>query len=157
MPSVFSGVCFSIQCKLELTRRTPGEAFASGLTFAVESVANFRRLQDYRGLHLIENSPHILTKLDTLDVNTVFDSFQIMAAFKRWRSKYKRYKSQIPDQMRNRIILHYGLFKITWDWVILILVLYTAIEVPFVSAFVLAREEESSHLDNSTSASKLTC
>lgn len=62
---------------------------------------------------------------------------QIMAAFKRWRSKYKRYKNQIPDQMRNRIILHYGLFKITWDWVILILVLYTAIEVPFVSAFVL--------------------
>lgn len=60
-----------------------------------------------------------------------------MAAFKRWRSKYKRYKNQIPDQMRNRIILHYGLFKITWDWVILILVLYTAIEVPFVSAFVL--------------------
>ena len=58
---------------------------------------------------------------------------QIMAAFKRWRSKYKRYKNQIPDQMRNRIILHYGLFKITWDWVILILVLYTAIEVPFVS------------------------
>ena len=65
-----------------------------------------------------------------------------MAAFKRWRSKYKRYKNQIPDQMRNRIILHYGLFKITWDWVILILVLYTAIEVPFVSAFVLARDDE---------------
>lgn len=65
---------------------------------------------------------------------------QIMAAFKRWRSKYKRYKSQIPEQMRNRIILHYGLFKITWDWVILILVLYTAIEVPFVSAFVLDDE-----------------
>lgn len=44
--------------------------------------------------------------------------------------------------MRNRIILHYGLFKITWDWMILILVLYTAIEVPFVSAFVLARDDE---------------
>lgn len=44
--------------------------------------------------------------------------------------------------MRNRIILHYGLFKITWDWLILILVLYTAIEVPFVSAFVLARDDE---------------
>lgn len=68
-----------------------------------------------------------------------------MAAFKRWRSKYKRYKNQIPDQMRNRIILHYGLFKITWDWVILILVLYTAIEVPFVSAFVLARDDKGKH------------
>jgi len=72
--------------------------------------------------------------------------FQIMAAFKRWRSKYKRYKNQIPDQMRNRIILHYSLFKITWDWVILILVLYTAIEVPFVSAFVLARDDEGKHV-----------
>ncbi|XP_078369950.1 voltage-gated inwardly rectifying potassium channel KCNH2-like isoform X2 [Oculina patagonica] len=67
---------------------------------------------------------------------------KIMAAFKRWRSKYKRYKNQIPDQMRNRIILHYGLFKITWDWMILILVLYTAIEVPFVSAFIIARDDE---------------
>ena len=44
--------------------------------------------------------------------------------------------------MRNRIILHYGLFKITWDWMILILVLYTAIEVPFVSAFVPACDDE---------------
>lgn len=48
--------------------------------------------------------------------------------------------------MRNRIILHYSLFKITWDWVILILVLYTAIEVPFVSAFVLARDDEGKHV-----------
>lgn len=50
--------------------------------------------------------------------------------------------------MKNRIILHYGLFKITWDWVILILVLYTAIEVPFMSAFVLTRNDESQ--DNTT-------
>lgn len=79
-----------------------------------------------------------------------------MAAFKRWRSKYKRYKSQIPSQMRNRIILHYGLFKITWDWVILIMVLYTAIEVPFVSAFVLTPKPDDEPLgDNATSKSKL--
>ena len=75
-----------------------------------------------------------------------------MAAFKRWRSKYKRYKSQIPAQMRNRIILHYGLFKITWDWVILMMVLYTAIEVPFVSAFMLSPKQPG---DNGTSKSKL--
>ena len=41
--------------------------------------------------------------------------------------------------MRNRIILHYGLFKITWDWMILCLVFYTAVEVPFVSAFILTQ------------------
>lgn len=56
--------------------------------------------------------------------------------------------------MRNRIILHYGLFKIIWDWVILMLVLYTAIEVPFVSAFVLARDVDE-HQDNATNTSKL--
>lgn len=77
---------------------------------------------------------------------------KIMAAFKRWRSKYKRYKSQIPEQMRNRIILHYGLFKITWDWVILILVLYTAIEVPFVSAFVLDDERTERSQPNYTNS-----
>ena len=60
-----------------------------------------------------------------------------MAAFKRWHSKYKRYKKQIPRGMRYRIILHYGLFKIIWDWFILSLVLYTAVEVPFVSSFIL--------------------
>ncbi|XP_058969497.2 potassium voltage-gated channel subfamily H member 6 isoform X4 [Pocillopora verrucosa] len=79
-----------------------------------------------------------------------FISCLIMAAFKRWRSKYKRYKNQIPEQMRNRIILHYGLFKITWDWLILILVLYTAIEVPFVSAFIIARDEVENHAGGSS-------
>ena len=78
-----------------------------------------------------------------------------MAAFKRWRSKYKRYKSQIPEQMRNRIILHYGLFKITWDWVILILVLYTAIEVPFVSAFVTLARDDEPQTDNASNTGKL--
>lgn len=79
-----------------------------------------------------------------------------MAAFKRWRSKYKRYKNQIPEQMRNRIILHYGLFKISWDWIILMLVLYTAIEVPFVSAFVVPEKGDTGqHENNSANASKL--
>ncbi|XP_032238933.1 potassium voltage-gated channel subfamily H member 6 isoform X3 [Nematostella vectensis] len=65
----------------------------------------------------------------------------VMAAFKRWRARYKRYKLQIPPQMRNRIILHYGLFKITWDWLIMVLVLYTAVEVPFVSAFIMSQAD----------------
>lgn len=34
------------------------------------------------------------------------------------------------------VIFHYGLFKIVWDWFVLVLVLYTAIEVPFVVAFI---------------------
>ena len=34
------------------------------------------------------------------------------------------------------VIFHYGLFKIVWDWFVLVLVLYTAIEVPFIVAFI---------------------
>ncbi|XP_031553619.1 potassium voltage-gated channel subfamily H member 7-like isoform X4 [Actinia tenebrosa] len=67
---------------------------------------------------------------------------QVMAAFKRWQARYKRYKLQIPPQMRNRIILHYGLFKITWDWMIMMLVLYTAVEVPLVSSFVMTQVDK---------------
>lgn len=76
---------------------------------------------------------------------------QIMAAFKRWRSKYKRYQLQIPPQMRYRIVLHYGLFKITWDWLILLMVLYTAIEVPFVSSFILSRVDDINKFGKSVS------
>lgn len=38
------------------------------------------------------------------------------------------------------VVFHYGLFKIIWDWFVLLLVLYTAVEVPFVVAFVFDDE-----------------
>lgn len=59
--------------------------------------------------------------------------------------------------MRHRIILHYGLFKITWDWLILILVLYTAIEVPFVSAFIIARDEVENHGKDALTGQSTLC
>ena len=34
-------------------------------------------------------------------------------------------------------VLHYSPFKEVWDWVILILVLYTAVFTPYVAAFLL--------------------
>lgn len=43
--------------------------------------------------------------------------------------------------MRNRIILYYGLFKIIWDWLILILVFYIVIEVLFVLVFIIVWDE----------------
>lgn len=45
------------------------------------------------------------------------------------------------------VIFHYGLFKIIWDWFVLLLVLYTAVEVPFVVAFMM--EDESSEKSSS--------
>jgi len=37
-------------------------------------------------------------------------------------------------------ILHYSPFKAVWDWLVLILVLYTAIITPYVAAFLLNDE-----------------
>ncbi|XP_028397826.1 potassium voltage-gated channel subfamily H member 6-like isoform X2 [Dendronephthya gigantea] len=56
------------------------------------------------------------------------------------------------------IIFHYGLFKIVWDWFVLLLVLYTAIEVPFLIAFIVQNEnsEESSNLSSYLSSGKAT-
>ncbi|XP_076438779.1 voltage-gated inwardly rectifying potassium channel KCNH2-like [Babylonia areolata] len=39
------------------------------------------------------------------------------------------------------IILHYSPFKAVWDWVILLLVLYTAVFTPYYAAFLLTEEE----------------
>ncbi|XP_060828372.1 potassium voltage-gated channel subfamily H member 6 isoform X10 [Bombus pascuorum] len=47
------------------------------------------------------------------------------------------YKLQSP-RIGKWTILHYSPFKAVWDWVILLLVLYTAIFTPYVAAFVLS-------------------
>ena len=45
-----------------------------------------------------------------------------------------QYKQETPKTPPH-IILHYCLFKTTWDWVILILTFYTAIMVPYNVSF----------------------
>ncbi|KAH9509636.1 Potassium voltage-gated channel sub H member 7, partial [Bulinus truncatus] len=51
----------------------------------------------------------------------------------------------VPSRMsRDRskwIILHYSPFKAVWDWVILLLVLYTAVFTPYAAAFLLKEDE----------------
>jgi hypothetical protein len=50
------------------------------------------------------------------------------------------YKLQVPRAHRCTI-LHYSPFKAVWDWLILILVIYTAIFTPYVAAFLLNEEK----------------
>lgn len=40
------------------------------------------------------------------------------------------------------ILVHYGIFKIGWDWLILLCTFYTAILVPYNAAFTLAENNE---------------
>jgi potassium voltage-gated channel Eag-related subfamily H member 2 len=46
------------------------------------------------------------------------------------------YKLQSPT-IHKWTILHYSPFKAVWDWIILLLVMYTAIFTPYVAAFLL--------------------
>lgn len=46
------------------------------------------------------------------------------------------YKLQ-PTRIHHCTILHYSPFKAVWDWIILLLVMYTAIFTPYVAAFLL--------------------
>uniref|UniRef100_A0A7N6BHG8 Voltage-gated inwardly rectifying potassium channel KCNH2 n=1 Tax=Anabas testudineus TaxID=64144 RepID=A0A7N6BHG8_ANATE len=52
------------------------------------------------------------------------------------------YKLQTP-RIQKWTILHYSPFKAVWDWVILLLVIYTAIFTPYSATFLLSDQEES--------------
>ncbi|XP_053116339.1 potassium voltage-gated channel subfamily H member 2 [Hemicordylus capensis] len=51
------------------------------------------------------------------------------------------YKLQAP-RIHRWTILHYSPFKAVWDWLILLLVIYTAIFTPYSAAFLLNDEQE---------------
>nr|QTA73550.1 potassium voltage-gated channel protein Erg [Scolopendra subspinipes] len=53
------------------------------------------------------------------------------------------YKHQTP-RIHKWTILHYSPFKAVWDWIILLLVIYTAIFTPYVAAFLLNEEKQRS-------------
>jgi len=46
------------------------------------------------------------------------------------------YKLQAP-RIHKWTVLHYSPFKAVWDWLILLLVIYTAILTPYSAAFLL--------------------
>ncbi|KAJ8278771.1 hypothetical protein COCON_G00058370 [Conger conger] len=51
------------------------------------------------------------------------------------------YKLQAP-RIHRWTVLHYSPFKAVWDWLILLLVIYTAILTPYSAAFLLSDHEE---------------
>ncbi|XP_046350011.2 potassium voltage-gated channel subfamily H member 6-like isoform X1 [Haliotis rufescens] len=51
------------------------------------------------------------------------------------------YKLQSP-RIHSCTILHYSAFKAVWDWIILLLVIYTAVFTPYVAAFLLGEEKK---------------
>ena len=48
---------------------------------------------------------------------------------------------KVQEMIRSRfILLHYGIFKIAWDWLVLICTFYIAFVVPYNAAFVASSE-----------------
>nr|XP_034991500.1 potassium voltage-gated channel subfamily H member 6 [Zootoca vivipara] len=56
------------------------------------------------------------------------------------------YKLQAP-RIHRWTILHYSPFKAVWDWLILLLVIYTAVFTPYSAAFLLNEEQEENRSD----------
>ena len=50
------------------------------------------------------------------------------------------YKLQSP-RIHKWTILHYSPFKAVWDWIILLLVIYTAVVTPYMAAFLLNEQD----------------
>ncbi|XP_039609761.1 potassium voltage-gated channel subfamily H member 2 isoform X1 [Polypterus senegalus] len=65
------------------------------------------------------------------------------------------YKLQAP-RIHKWTILHYSPFKAVWDWLILLLVIYTAIFTPYSAAFLLNDQEEVKRMDCGYSCNPLT-
>ncbi|XP_029461478.1 potassium voltage-gated channel subfamily H member 7 isoform X2 [Rhinatrema bivittatum] len=64
------------------------------------------------------------------------------------------YKLQTP-RINKFTILHYSPFKAVWDWLILLLVIHTAIFTPYSAAFLLNDEEEQKRRECGYSCSPL--
>ncbi|XP_067397108.1 potassium voltage-gated channel subfamily H member 6 isoform X4 [Emydura macquarii macquarii] len=56
------------------------------------------------------------------------------------------YKLQAP-RIHRWTILHYSPFKAVWDWLILLLVIYTAVFTPYSAAFLLNEEQQEKRWD----------
>lgn len=64
--------------------------------------------------------------------------FQVLSLGADVLPEYKLQSSRI----HRCTILHYSPFKAVWDWIILLLVIYTAIFTPYVAAFLLSEERK---------------
>ena len=69
-------------------------------------------------------------------VINLFDcEFQVLSLGAEVPPEYKLQAS--PTRIHKWTVLHYSPFKALWDWVILFLVIYTAVFTPYVAAFLL--------------------
>lgn len=80
----------------------------------------------------------ILTILSPISYAYIF--FCLLQVLSLGADVLPEYKLQSP-RVHRWTVLHYSPFKAVWDWIILILVMYTAIFTPYVAAFLLGEPD----------------
>ena len=66
----------------------------------------------------------------------IFNFLQVLSLGAEVLPEYKLQSQRI----HKFTLLHYSPFKAVWDWIILLLVIYTAIFTPYAAAFLLSEE-----------------
>ncbi|KAL3092208.1 hypothetical protein niasHT_023767 [Heterodera trifolii] len=74
-----------------------------------------------------------------------FSNYSFLKVLSLGADVLPEYKLQ-PSRLNHCTIIHYSPFKACWDWLILLLVLYTAIFTPYAAAFLL--REGQNHWQN---------
>ncbi|KAJ8406964.1 hypothetical protein AAFF_G00292400 [Aldrovandia affinis] len=83
----------------------------------------------------------VRTKEDNITLASVFTLADVPLVLSLGADVLPEYKLQAP-RIHKWTILHYSPFKAVWDWLILLLVIYTAIFTPYSAAFLLNDQEE---------------
>ncbi|OZC07895.1 cyclic nucleotide-binding domain protein [Onchocerca flexuosa] len=97
--------------------------------------------QQQQPQHRTGHHPSFIRRLSAAFPSLSTDSMSFAAVLSLGADVLPEYKLQ-PTRIHHCTILHYSPFKAVWDWIILLLVIYTAIFTPYVAAFLL-REDSS--------------
>ncbi|XP_045550096.1 potassium voltage-gated channel subfamily H member 2 [Salmo salar] len=111
----------------------------------------FRTLSHVTQLNPLDNRPDPLVALPSAEIDIIAPcklmdrthgvTEKVTQVLSLGPDVLPEYKLQTP-RIHKWTILHYSPFKAVWDWVILLLVIYTAIFTPYSAAFLLSDQEE---------------
>uniref|UniRef100_A0AAZ3Q8U6 Voltage-gated inwardly rectifying potassium channel KCNH2 n=1 Tax=Oncorhynchus tshawytscha TaxID=74940 RepID=A0AAZ3Q8U6_ONCTS len=115
------------------------------------NLIRFRTLSHVTQLNPLDNRPDPLVALPSAEIDIIAPcklmdrthgvTEKVTQVLSLGPDVLPEYKLQTP-RIHKWTILHYSPFKAVWDWVILLLVIYTAIFTPYSAAFLLSDQEE---------------
>ena len=81
-------------------------------------------------------------------INGNFRTFPLKAYLFTFKFQFSSMSAKMPEykvqevKKSKFILVHYGIFKIGWDWLILLCTFYTAVMVPYNAAFTLQQKNQ---------------